>query len=82
MVRVGTGVIGENCLGFCVAVARVIGAAAKAGDVCVGTMVGALTDGLSCIGTCAGFVVQEAIKIQTKTGTNKDFIWQSIAGKN
>jgi hypothetical protein len=82
IVRVGTGVIGENCLGFCVAVACLIGAAAKAGNVCVGVVTGALIEGLSGVGTCVDFPAQEVNTIQIKTGINKRFIWQSIAGKN
>ncbi len=80
VVRVGTGVMGENCLGFCVAVGCEMDTTARAGNVCVGRARGVLdwlskSGVLSRTGTWVGSAAQEVTKIQTiKAGTNKRFI--------
>jgi hypothetical protein len=81
-VRVGAGVIGENIRGFCVAVGCAAGAAARAGNVCVGRLTGALTGALSRAGTEVASSVHEAIRIQiTNVGTNKRFIKAKYIGR-
>jgi hypothetical protein len=78
-VRVGSGVIGENCLGFCVAVGCKTGAASSASSLCVGVLVGTLV----CVGNWVVGAAQEATRIHiAKIGTNKRLIRQSISGKN
>lgn len=80
-VRVGSGVIGENCLGFCVAVgcSCEAGAASSASSLCVGELVGTLV----CVGSWVVGAAQEVTRMHiAKIGTNKRLIRQSISGEN
>ena len=74
-VRVGTGVIGEYFLGFCVAVGN--GAATIAGTVCVGALTG-IRRGR---GVEVASPVQAVIKPQTiKARINRRFIRRNYSG--
>ena len=84
-VRVGSGVMGENCLGFWVAVDCncEAGAASSAISFCVGVLAGAVTDASSCTGAGVPGSAQEVtMRQRIKATTNKRFIRRSISGKN
>src|SRR5215207_9059271 len=73
-VRVGAGVMGENCFGFCVAVGCEAGATASAGNVWVGR--GAR------VGTWVVSVVQEVMRIPTTSkGIKTRFIRAKYIGE-
>ena len=70
-VRVGCGVMGENCFGFLVAVGCKTGAAAGAGSVCVERITGAFSGSLRRAGREVAASVQEARSMHINRDTKR-----------